>query len=308
MEIVYLKKPDIPFPPMDCGLVLGNFDGVHRGHMALIQELKRLNSLRAERLPLGALCFTKPPSFYFDRHVPQLTSLEDKLALLRDAGLQFAVLYDFPDIMNMEADDFVRQVLIMKCQCRMAVCGYNYSFGRHGAGTAKDLARWLGTQPNRTVSVVDPVTDAGKPISSSLIRDMLERGHPEDATRLLGRPFFLKGTVKDGKKIGRALGFPTANLDFPPDLLIPARGVYAVTVRVGRRSFYGVANVGNRPTIAPGHPINCETFLFDFNGDLYGKEIRVHFLHFLREEKIFSSPAELQAQIEKDIKRAKEYF
>ena len=191
----------------------------------------------------------------------------------------------------------------------MAVCGFNYSFGKKGAGTPEDLVRWLGSQADSEVSIVPPVTDGGQSVSSTAIRSMLERGHPEDATRLLGRPFTLTGKVEGGKQVGREMNTPTANLVFAKDSVIPAHGVYAVTVKTGRRLYYGVSNVGVRPTFTnDGEHITCETYLLDFNGDLYGKEITVSFLRFLREERAFPSKEALAEQIQKDIDHAKEYF
>ena len=309
MKIVDLKHPERPFPLSDCGLCLGNFDGVHRGHRALIQELQKKNRERTLRLPLGALLFTRPPSAILTpQPIPQLNTLEEKLELLRDAGLRFALLYDFEELRDLSPDDFVRKILMEDCHCRLAVCGFNYTYGAKGAGNAQTLAATFGTQPNRTLSVVSPITDGRYPISSSVIRSMLERGHPEDAARLLGHPFFITGTVTDGRHVGTAMGFPTANLNFPEGGLIPAHGVYATTIRIGRRTYIGISNVGTRPTFDDGDAVNCETFIFDFSGDLYGKTLRVSFLRFLRAEKKFPSQEALEAQIRIDIARAKACF
>ena len=309
MKIFELDYPNSEFPSMPCGLVLGNFDGVHRGHLALIDELKRLNKTRKHHLPLGALCFAEHPSKHFGKPVPMLCNNDEKVELFRKAGLQFVIFCDFAKLKDLSPEDFVAKILIKTCQCRLAVCGFNYSFGKKGAGTPDDLVRWLGSQANCAVSVVPPVTDAGRSVSSSSIRDMLERGHPEDATRLLGRPFTLTGKVQEGKQVGREMNTPTANLSFPPHGVIPAHGVYAVTVKVGRRAYYGISNVGVRPTFTDdGEHVTCETYLLDFNGDLYGKEITISFLRFLRAERAFPSKDALAAQIQKDIDHAKEYF
>ena len=308
MQIIDLKHPKKEFPLMPCGLVLGNFDGVHRGHQALIDELKRKNAAREERLMLGAFCFAEPPSQLLGHPVPQLVTGAEKLELLREQGLHFAVLCDFAKVKDLSPMDFVKDVLIGALHCKLAVCGFNYSFGKKGAGKAQDLQNWLGTQPGCEVSVVDAVTDGRHTVSSTVIRSMLERGHPEDATRLLGRPFSISGVVTKGKQLGGAIGFPTANIPFPAGSLVPAHGVYAVTVRVGKKTFYGISNVGSRPTFDDGESVNCETYLFDFHGDLYGKNIRVSFLHFLRAERAFGSAEDLRAQIERDVTRALEYF
>ena len=308
MQFIDLKYPDRALAPMDCGLVLGNFDGVHRGHVALIEDLNRLNALRRNRLPLGAFCFSEHPSHYLGHPVPRLCTNQEKMELFRRAGLQFVIFCDFPTYKDLSPERFVIETLIRDCRCQMAVCGYNYTFGAKGSGTAEDLARWFGSQPGREVSIVPPVTDGRFTISSSVIRDMLTRGHPEDAKRLLGHPFTLTGTVQDGRRIGRAMGFPTANLVFPKNGIVPAHGVYAVTVKIGRRLFFGISNVGTRPTFDDDDSVTCETFLFDFKGDLYGKTLCISFLHFLRAERAFPSSEALQAQIDRDVARAKEYL
>ena len=309
MKIIDLKHPNSEFPALPCGLVLGNFDGVHRGHLALVEELKRLNKQRKRRLPLGAFCFTQHPMQYFGKPIPLLCDNEEKMELLCRAGLQFIIFCDFAELKDMSPEEFVAKVLIHQCQCRMAVCGFNYTFGKKGAGTPDDLMRWLGAQTDCTVSVVPPVTDCGESVSSSRIRSMLERGHPEDAARLLGRPFTLRGTVRKGKQVGRQMQTPTANLCFPDHSVIPARGVYAVRVKTGRRIYAGISNVGLRPTFeGDTGEVNCETFLFDFNGNLYGKKIEVSFLRYLRAERTFPSQEALAEQIQKDIAHAKEYL
>ena len=308
MQIINLKHPGENIAFAECGLVLGNFDGVHRGHQALVAELKRQNAARAERLLLGAFCFAEPPSRFLGNPTPQLITSEEKIELLREQGLHFMVLYDFMEIKDLCPMDFVKDILMGTLHCKLAVCGFNYSFGKKGAGKAQDLQNWLGTQPGCEVHVVPAVTDGRHTVSSTVIRSMLEKGHPEDATRLLGRPFSVTGVVTRGKQLGQAMGFPTANIPFPAGSLVPAHGVYAVTVRVGKKTYYGISNVGSRPTFDDGESVNCETFLFDFHGDLYGKTIRVSFLHFLRAERAFGSADDLRAQIERDITRALEYF
>ncbi len=309
MQIVNLKDSNKRISLDEgCGLCLGHFDGVHMGHRALVEALKKMNAERKQKLPLGIMCFTTPPTKTLDQTpTPQLSTLAQKLALLRECGLDFAVLYDFPSIKDMPPDDFIRQVLIIDCNAKMLVCGFNYSFGARGAGHPEDLERYFATQPGRSLHVQPPVTMGHYTVSSSLVRTMLQNGHADDAARLLGRPYSLKGRVETGKQLGRTLGLPTANLTFATDMLVPRYGVYAVTVRIGKCVFEGISNVGVRPTVGDKDAeANCETFIFDFEGDLYGKEIEVLFLRHIREEKRFDSLADLQAQIKRDIKTAKE--
>lgn len=309
MEIINLKHRGEELSWDECGLCLGNFDGVHVGHRALIDELKRLNAKRTKRLMLGALCFSRPPSAYLSHEpVPQLVTNEEKFLLFREAGLSFVVLLDFAELKDLPPDDFVRDILIRDCRCRLAVCGFNYTYGAKGAGNTERLAATFAADPDRTLSVVPPVTDGRLTVSSSVIRSMLLAGHPEDAARLLGRPYSIVGNVKSGRQVGRIMGFPTANLSFPAGALVPAHGVYLSTVRIARRTYFGITNIGCRPTFEKEGEVNCETFLFDYNGDLYKKELRVSLLRFLREEKTFPSREALEAQIRIDIERAKEYI
>lgn len=308
MQILDLRHPSEPYPITECGLVLGNFDGVHRGHKALIAALKRLKAETKSSVPLGAFCFTEPPSRHFGVNVPQLTDNQKKIELLRREGLQFIILCDFPTVANLSPEEFVAKILIGKLNCKLAVCGYNYSFGKGAAGSPSDLVRWLGSQGGREVRVVDAVKDGRHVISSSVIRTMLQNGHPEDAARLLGYPYAMRATVTEGKQYGRKIGVPTANLNFDEHALVPAFGVYAATVRYGRKLYPAIANVGVRPTFDDGDHANCEVYLIGFNGYLYDKTLEVSFLHYLREERKFDSPEALREQIQRDIAAATEYL
>ncbi|MBQ9802651.1 MAG: riboflavin biosynthesis protein RibF [Clostridia bacterium] len=309
MRVIPLQQSNAPLPPhVACGLCLGHFDGVHVGHRALFEELKRLRATKEKDLPLGVLLFSTPPTATLSKSpTPQLTTLEEKLALIAEAGLDFAVLYDFPAIKDMSPEAFIDEILIGECRAELLVCGFNYSFGARGAGTPTTLLHRFATG-ERTVSVMPPVLDGPYTVSSSLVRAMLTGGRPDDAARLLGRPYTLSGHVTDGRRLGRTMGLPTANLTFPRGALVPMHGVYAVTVVADGVTHHGICNVGVRPTVNDGRDVNCETFIFDFEGDLYGKPLTVAFLHFLREEQRFADLGALETQIRCDIARAKNYF
>lgn len=306
MKVVSLARMEEYPMPAACGLCLGNLDGVHRGHRALIDELKRQNAALTQKLPLGALLFETPPSAILGRCVPQINTLEEKMELLHEAGLSFVILLDFASVKDMPPDDFVREILIGVCNCRLAVCGFNYSYGARGAGNPERLAATFNGD-GRHLAVVPPVMHGNEPVSSTVIRSLLNEGRPEDAAALLGRPFFFTGKVESGKQVGRVMGYPTANLTFPQNGLVPAHGVYTSLVRVGRRTYTAVSNVGCRPTFDDGNTVNCENFLFDFHGDLYGKSVRVSLLRFLREERKFETVQELEQQIAADVQRAVAY-
>lgn len=197
IRIIDLNNPGKEVPSVPCGLVLGNFDGVHRGHLALIERLKSLNNDRAEPLLLGAFCFENHPFRHLGKPVSLLCSNEEKMALLKEAGLSFVIFGDFASLKDLSPEDFVRDFLSKRCDCRLAVCGFNYSFGAKGAGKAEDLKRLLEAEGDRTVSIVPPVTDGDRPISSTVIREMLKSGRTEDASRLLGRPFDRISTINN---------------------------------------------------------------------------------------------------------------
>ncbi len=307
MEFISLRSGEA-FAPTDCGLCLGNFDGVHKGHRALVDLLFSLTSEKKMKLPLGALLFRTPPACALGLDAPQLTDNAEKMRLLRLAGLQFAVFLDFDAVRALSPADFIHRVLFDACRCRAAVCGFNYTFGKDGAGTPELLAAAFENDPTRALGILPPVTDGKNVISSSAVRRYLEAGHPEDAARMLGRPFSLIGTVQSGKGQGHAMGYPTANISIRNGGVIPAHGVYLCTVDAGRREYYGICNIGTRPTFADGEAINCETFLFDFAGDLYGKKIRVSLLRFLRAEQKFASIDDLRKQISLDIEHARIYI
>lgn len=310
MRIVDLKTPTKDYEyPGDCGLCLGFFDGVHLGHQALIRKLQEENKKREHALPLGALCFTSSPKDYFSpTPTPLLTPLPQKLEKLRQAGLRFAVLYDFPEIRDLDAFDFVKDILIKTLRCRLLVCGYNFTFGKDAKGTPKELAQYFGSQPNRSFFEVPAVKKDGQAVSASLIRMMLNVGYPEAAARLLGTAYAVTGKVRDGRHVGRTLGVPTANMYFENGYLVPRHGVYITTIKVDGRTYSGISNVGIRPTFDCEDGVNCESFLFDFSGTLYQKNITVSFLRFIRQEKKFETSAALREQIQMDINSAKKYF
>lgn len=303
METVKLSSRSVP-SGAPCAVVLGHFDGVHLGHRALIAALRRQNDAN---LPLGAVCFREPPALFLsDAPAPQLTTTEEKLRLLCAAGLDFAVLLDFAAVRDLPPAAFVCDVLIGQCGVKRAVCGFNYSFGARGAGTAADLVA-LMRQAGREATVLPAVTADGDTVSSTRIRALLEAGKPDAAARLLGHPYALSGTVRHGRGVGRDMSAPTANLDFPPHKLIPAHGVYAARAATDGDTFAAVCNIGARPTFGGG-VVNCETHLLDCRADLYGKPLCVELLAYLRPERAFENEAALAAQIAADKEAAARYF
>ncbi len=302
-------------PPMGSVLCLGNFDGVHRAHAELLaagQSLAKTlppvdnSAPREASAACGVFCFFRPSGDYFpagnrkDRH---LTTLRDKLALFAEAGMDFAVLCDFPSVRALSPTAFMR-LLTEECGCRGVACGFNFRFGNRAEGGPEMLAAHFGAE----ASVILPAALwAGEPVSASRIRTCLQEGDMASATALLGRPYSLTATVTHGKQLGRAIGFPTANQYFPPEILIPAHGVYATLCHTAAGIFPGVSNIGSRPTVdMPCARVNCETHIMGYNGDLYGQRMKVSFLTYLRPETCFASIEELTAAIRRDAEAAAE--
>ncbi len=279
---------------------LGNFDGVHIGHQKLISELV---SLAKE---VGGI----PAVFTFHPHPlavlkpescpPLLLSQESKQKFIARLGVDILLLAPFDVIFaSLSPKDFIKTVLHEEIGARGVVVGYNYTFGHRGMGTPALLEEMSSTYGYQ-VRVVPPVMVEGQAVSSTLIRGLLIKGEVAEAARFLGYYPFMEGQVVAGERRGSTLGFPTANLDIDQTLLIPANGVYSAKVHIDGDTYYGVANIGVKPTFQ-GKIRNLEVHLLDFYQDLYGKQIKVSFTSRLREEKRFSSPNDLIKQIELDI-------
>ena len=300
------EKRSAPSPAVLC---LGNFDGVHLAHAALIQKgrelTERINSDgNAPSALCGVFCFFRPSGDYFlpeNAHPTHLTTLGERVRALRDLGADLVWLCDFPAIRELPPEEFLR-LLRERCGCVGVVCGYNHRFGRQAAGTPRLLEDCFGR--DRT-AVLPALEVDGAPVSSTRIRACLAKGDVETATRLLGRPYALQSRVLHGKSLGHTWGFPTANQNFPADRLIPAHGVYAVACHTPSGVYPGVANVGLRPTVESPARVNCETHIIGFSGNLYGKTVKVEFLKFLRPEQKFASVDELKAAIRRDTEAAK---
>lgn len=291
-------------------LCLGTFDGVHRGHAALIEETRRqADRIRAEipDVRAGAWCFAVPPRRYMGGgRAEQITSLREKLDLMASMGLDYVCLGDFALLRHMDPECFLRTVLQDECHCVSTVCGFNHRFGRAGTGTPADMKTVFGDRAR----IMDPVNDIylGVVISSSRIRSLLTAGRMAEAVRLMGHPFLLRAPVMHGKALGRTIGLPTVNQNFPAGHIIPACGIYATRVRINGEYYLGVTNVGKRPTVEDSDRINCETHILDFNGSLYGEVITTEFYTKLRDEKRFESLAALTEAIRADADAARSYF
>jgi riboflavin kinase / FMN adenylyltransferase len=296
----------VPAETRGAVVALGNFDGVHRGHRALIAEAATL--ARARGRPLAALVFEPYPREFFRPNDPpfRLTAFRTKAQLLSELDIDFLIVLNFDAGMAaMLAQDFVMDVLVQALGVAHVVVGGDFRFGKGRGGDAAVLA-YMGAMEGFGVTVFPPLAEGGEKISSSQIRAALRAGKPDEAARLLGHWWSIGGHVAAGDQRGRTIGFPTANLKLER-LLHPAFGVYAVRARVhgDETRYYGVANFGIRPSFAVPAPL-MEVHLFDFSGELYGEVMSVELVAYLRGERKFDTLEALKAQIAADCDQARQ--
>ncbi len=309
---IFRHYENLPPEARGAAVTIGNFDGVHRGHQAVIGEAGRV----AKRLdlPLGVLTFEPHPRSVFQPDAPpfRLTSLRTKAHDLEALGVDCLYVLHFDlEFSKRTAQAFVADILVGGLEVRHVVVGDDFVFGHARRGDVEELGR-MAAEQGFGLTCVAPVTaaaaGAGKVFSSGAIRDLLRQGDPRAAARRLGRFWELEGRVEEGNRRGKGLGFPTANLGLG-EYLRPATGIYAVRAGLdqGRDTVWrdGVASLGRRPTFG-GKELLLEVHLFDFSADLYGRHLRVAMIEFLREERKFDRPDALIAQMREDAERARE--
>ena len=302
-----LDPPPLPPQLTGCVVAIGNFDGVHRGHRAVIIRAQTL----ARRLgkPCAVLTFEPHPADFFARRsvIFRLTPQDAKAVCLERLGLDGMIVLRFDaELAALGAEEFVRQVLVGRLGIRAVVAGYDFHFGKARAGTPAFLNA-AGKTHGFAVEIVARIShDANGSIdavSSTATREALQRGDVTGASTLLGHDYFVIGSVIHGQKLGRTLGFPTANLALPPSCQL-ATGIYAVRVIVDGALHGGVASYGHRPTFDNGAAL-LEVFVFDFSGDLYGRELEVAFVARIRGEEKFGSAEALVARMQVDEAEAR---
>jgi riboflavin kinase/FMN adenylyltransferase len=285
-------------------VAIGNFDGVHRGHRAVISAaLMRARELGRKA---AALTFTPHPRVFLrpQDSLFQLSSERDKLRLLAATGLDGAVIMHFDAALAATpAEDFITKILVGALGIGGAAIGFDFHFGKNRTGSPGFLAE-QGARLGFTVDVAPPLEDEGRPVSSGAVRSALAAGRVVEAAELLGAPWFVSGEVIHGDKRGRELGFPTANLKLSPSCGLK-HGIYAVRIDVSGRRHDGVASFGRRPMFDDGAPL-LEVFLFDFDGDLYGKPVDVAFIGWIRHEQKFESVDLLKRHMAADVAQARD--
>lgn len=283
--------------PVQTAVTVGKFDGFHLGHQSLISAV-----LREKEKGYSSCVVTFSTDVDAERSM--IYTKKEQQLLCDMLGIDVMAEYLFEDIKEMSAEQFITEILLKRLQARVVVVGEDFRFGKNRTGDVSLLKNLEETYGYRTVCI-PKVEEAKQRISSTGIRDLLAKGAVEEANQLLGRPYAVFGEVLHGKKLGRTLGFPTMNLIPTMEKLLPAYGVYVTRTMVGGRLFDGITNIGRRPTVDSDERVSVETHLFDYEGDLYGKQVEVRFLHFLRPEKKFSDVEQLKAAMHEDFANAK---
>jgi riboflavin kinase / FMN adenylyltransferase len=297
--------PPLPRDGRGAVVTVGTFDGVHRGHRAVLDEITR-RAARTGRRSVLVTFHPHPLRITRPEAAPRLLTIPpEKKEVLAESGLEYAVFVTFtPELQQFSARRFVTQILLDRLGMEELVIGYDHGFGRGRQGSV-DTMRKLGAEFGFAVDVVDEVRFDGEPISSSRIRRALEAGDVAAAARGLGRPYSVQGPIVQGMHRGRKLGFPTANLSVgDPEKLLPLEGVYAVHGWIDGRPHPGLLHLGPRPTFS-GYPPSIELHLLDWDGDLYGRVVRVDFCARIRDVLPFASAAELVAQMHRDAERGR---
>jgi riboflavin kinase/FMN adenylyltransferase len=302
MEVVRFWR-DVPAPQRGAVLAIGNFDGVHRGHQAVLSQAQV--AARAQGRRAGAVLFEPHPREFFDPGQPffRLTPLPMKLELLAALGLDQAVVIPFePELAGLSAEAFAREVIAGGLGAAHLVVGHDFTYGKGRTGTPAELTA-LGGALGFGVDVVAPVAEGGVTFSSSTVREQLRRGEVAEAAEQLGYWWRVKGRVERGAGRGKGLGFPTLNLALGRGQEL-AHGIYAMRVEHRGRRYHAAGYVGASPTFGQGRPM-LEAYLLDFTGELYGEEVEIELIARLRADRTFASAGELAAQMGKDCEHAR---
>lgn len=307
MQVIEYRYGDA-FPVIEkCACALGFFDGVHLGHRLLVADTVRV----AREQGLCAAIFTfRAEEPRLKAGEARLYSTEEKLRIFEALGADVVVISDFGSVANISEEDFVRLVLCRDLGCKIAVSGKDFRFGKGARGDTNVLRQIMesegGTAIIRDMEKIDLDMGTRVEISSTAIRARLASGEPDIAAKMLGEPYHISGTVERGIGLGRHLGFPTLNTDIPKDTPLKA-GVYATEVEAEGERYIALTNVGTCPT-AGERALHAESYLVDFEGNLYGKEIRIYFLEYIREERAFDTIEALTKEVKKNISEVKERY
>ena len=297
---------NVDFKLKNSAVTLGKFDGLHLGHQLLMEQV-----IASKKQGYRAVMFSflyHPGNLFSRKEFELIYTEEEKLHKLRSSGMDVLVSYPFTEeTKNIEPEDFIRDVLVGKLDAKLIVVGKDYRFGRKRRGDIHMLKELENTYGYRVIACEKKRWN-DTTISSSAIRKELSLGNMESVNAMLGQTYSIIGQVLHGRKIGRTLGMPTTNIIPPTNKLLPPCGVYATKTLIDSTYYPGVTNIGYKPTVGEGELKGVETFLFDFDQDLYGKEIEVELYHFQRPELKFASLEELKERMQEDIEITRNYF
>ena len=287
-------------------VAIGKFDGIHVGHKELLSRI-----LEKKKDGLKATVFTFDPSpeeFFVGHSVPQLFTREEKLKAFQELGVDILVMFPLNDATAAtDPEEFVRRILVDELNAGFIAAGSDVSFGNKGKGDSKLLER-LGKELSYELCIIDKVKVDGEEVSSTRVRNAVSDGDMDLTERLLGTKYSISGIVEHGNHLGHTIGVPTVNILPPSMKLLPPYGVYSSTVKIGKNEFKGMTNVGRKPTVSDKEKVGVETYIYDFDRDVYGEYIEVVLHSFVRPEIKFENMEQLKLQIQQDIKNAVRSF
>lgn len=287
-------------------VAIGKFDGIHAGHYRLIDEI-----LRQKKNGLQAVIFTFFPSatvYFGGGEAKELTTREEKREIFERMGIDVVVEFPLnPETAATLPVDFVKNILLGMMNMKFLAAGEDVSFGKGGKGN-RELLEEMAEENDFSVRIIEKIFDHGKEISSTYVREEILKGNMELASELLSRNYSIEGIVENGMHLGRKMGFPTVNLYPPKEKLMPPYGVYYSDVFYDGCTYHGITNIGVKPTVQQTKVVNAETYLYDFDRDIYGKKIRLELLKFKRPEQKFQDLAALQKKLHEDVEDGRAWF
>ena len=285
---------------------LGKFDGIHKGHRLLIETIK---SYKSQGLETVVFNFALHPYTLFSKGDAKLIdTMEEKVEKLESLGVDTLVSFPFTqETANIEAVDFIKEILVKKIDAKVIVVGKDCHFGRKRQGDVQ-LLREYAEKYNYKVVALEKLLVDDQVVSSTRVRKKIQKGYMETVTKLLGVPYAVKGEVLHGKQLGRTIGMPTINQAVSENKILPPKGVYVSRVYLENGIYGGITNLGTKPTVSGENQIGVETHIFDFDGDLYGKIVKTELLYYVRGEQKFNTLEELKTQMHKDMEFGKKYL
>lgn len=281
-------------------VALGNFDALHKGHIAIIADM--LGFAKEHKLVPVVYMFKDSPN----KGELGINSLEKRIEILEEMGVRVTVAEEFNDIKNIPYDKFVDEYIKNRMGAKAVFVGFNYRFGKGAEGDAKILQD-LCKKDNVNVFIKDCVKIDAVTVSSSKIKEFIAEGKMEKVREFMTRGFSISGTVIKGKQLGRTIGFPTANIEYPKGVVLPKEGVYITICKIGENKYYSITNVGEKPTVSDKRK-NIETAIGDFDGDIYGEQIEIEFCKRIRDISRFDNLDKLRGQLLQDMDMAKIFF